>query len=225
MKTAPAAGTSLTSSRGRGGRPARKGEIKKVFNPTGDPMKFMLPVPSHLKVFKAVSTYLVTGMFVSSASSEVQFANSFSIGAINAGELAGYQALFDQFRITKIEAIVMPRVSVVTNASASMGTMGTAVDYDSANNTTLANLLTYSNVLMGSGMIGRYHAWTPTVLMMAGTSGSGTGVEEVIASSPWLNLQVTTTPHYGFKLSWSQTDVVYTADEYVRLHLEFRQKI
>lgn len=218
--------------RGKAARSLRAGpslanieEKKGLFNSTGDPSTFRLPIPPPIKSYDTVTTYLLTAGLVSSAATEVDSALVFGLNLMNAAELAGYQAIFDQYRIRAVEAIIVPR-STGLNASVSAvpGTLVSAVDYDSNANTTVANLITYNNSLTSSGFVAHYHAFTPCVSVAAGASNSASSATSMVVRSPWLDLAVTTTPHYGLKFSITQTDVVYTSDIHVRLHLSFRGK-
>jgi len=209
------------AKQGRG----RKGELRQVFSNIGDPMKFMRPVPSYRQVYKCVTTYENLAWLSTSSSSEMDLGQAFHLSFMNATELAGYQVLFDQYRIQWVEVMLVPRIMMNTGSVQNFGTLVTAVDYDSSAATTVANVITYTNALITPGVVTHYHSWSPGVTMLAGTSAGGSGSAVAVQQSPWLDLAVTTTPHYGLKIAITATDTSYVFDEYVRLHLEFRQKI
>lgn len=204
---------------------SRLSERKAVFNSSSDPRSWRLPVPSPTQEYRAVTTYDTTAYLTTSTSGEVDVGSSFSLSNMNAAELAGYQAVFDQARIRWVELMLIPRVSNVIAGPANTGKLVTAVDFDSSAAITQANLETFTNSLASSGSVAHYRAFQPCVTLGVGSSTGSSVLNVVSVVSPWLDLAVTTTPHYGFKVAVSQTDAVYIYDLFVRLHLAFRMKI
>jgi hypothetical protein len=210
----------------RKGKNNRQVEIRKVFNMIGDPISFQLPVPTQNKVFKIVTTFWIQPWFSSSASVEIDTGKNFTLSLMNSGEFSGLQAVFDQVKIAKIEAIVSPQQVVMGNSTSNQGILATCVDYDSSSNTSLANLVTYQNSTVCSGLAARYHAWTPTCEVGVGAVGGSTVTDVSIVYAPWLDIQTgSSVPHYGLKAAITATDAVYKFDLLVRYHLLCRQKI
>jgi hypothetical protein len=202
------------------------GERRRVFHAVGKPLSWTVPVPRPTQEYHFATTYLVLAYLTSSNSAETDVGTNFTIGAMNSGELSGFVAVFDQFRIRTIEVLLQPRILTPNqNSTSNIGILTSAVDYDSSAAITLANLLTFTNTLTSSGLDSHYHAWSPTVQAAVGASGGSTDSDIMTVTSPWLDLATTNTPHYGLKVSISQTDSAYVYDLMVRLHLSFRMKI
>lgn len=204
---------------------SRLSERKAVFNSLGNPMSWRLPVPSPTQEFWAVTTWESIAYLTTSNSTEIDLGRSFSISDMNAAELAGFQALFDQYRIRWIELMLVPRASGAVVTGSNLGRLCTAIDYDSSSPVTFANLETFTNSQTTSGGVAHYRAFTPCCTILAGTFGGSSGSAVVSVRSPWLDLAVTNTPHYGLKVCSSSTDSAYISDLIVRFHLAFRQKI
>lgn len=204
---------------------ARASEKHEVFNSIGFPIEWKLPVPSPTQEFWAVSTFDMPAFLVSSVSVESDTSTTFAINNINASELAGYQALFDQYKIRWIELMLLPRTVNTVTAVTNFGRICTAIDFDSAAANSFANLETFTNSVTTAGNVSHYRAFKPCVSVAVGASNSASALNALSVMSPWLDLTTLNTPHYAFKCSQTVTDVVYTSDLIVRFHMAFRQKI
>jgi hypothetical protein len=201
----------LGASRGRG-----KGDGKdtaKLFSNTFPP-NFSRRMIRDNRVF--FSSQMVSwGIFTSSSSAIATFQAAPTIGSLD--QVSAYLSLFDQYRVTALEVWVIPRITTVTSATANSGQVATVIDYDDS--TALGSFnsaLDYENVLVGSGVDGHYRKWVPHVAVTT----AGSGVEN--ARMVWLDAASTGVAHYGIKMVWTQTDVAYESDIFVRYHLEWR---
>jgi len=129
-------------------------------------------------------------------------------------------ALFDQYRIARIEAWVQPQQS---NNGGHSGMLYSAVDYDSSTAISVSGLAQYSNVIIAPIVTtGHYHSFVPHVALAA-YNGSFGGFEN--ATAPWLDTNSTTIQHYGLLLACGTTIDVITVDLQLRYHLEFRNTV
>jgi hypothetical protein len=211
--------TQLTTRRqNRRGR--RNQEISAVFNFANEPMAGRIPRPPDNQVYRICASGVLQAFHQTSASVEVDNATAFSLASVP----SGFGRDFDQYRIDFIECWFAPRVTQQTSASANMGVMASVVDYDNATGTSLAALELFNNVILGSGQLGRYHAWKPHAAnAFVRTGGSTANVGNV--QSPWLDTATTDIAHFGFKSASTVTDVVYIWDLYYRLHVSFRNSV
>jgi len=204
-------GTSSQSSKGR----EFQGD-GKLFNITGLP-PMMKPGRSNTPV-KIMQSSVASAFLVSSASVPVLATSSFSVNSLD--QVGSLTAVFDQYRITEIEVWLTPRLSSVTSASANVGMLASAIDYDdSGTPSSFTALLDYVNAVISSGVEGHYRRWRPhaAIAAYAGAFTSYANVE-----SPWIDAVSTGVQHYGLKTAITVTDTVYTFDLFFRLHTEWR---
>jgi hypothetical protein len=103
---------------------------------------------------------------------------------------SSYLALFDQYRIVRVETWVACPV----NNSGGAGNWFSAVDYDSSPSLTVSGIQQYSNVLTSSITNGHYHDFRPHVAMAA---YSGTFTSFANEVSPWIDSTSASVLHYG----------------------------
>jgi len=187
-----------------------------VFNPTGAPPNFRTRRPdSQIYRFQQMISY---GTLSTNTVTETQLSSYFGLSALN--QAGTFTALFDQYRITKVEYWISPRTTAVTTASANPGRLVSVVDYDDANAlTSIAEAMEYQNALVSSGVDGHYRCFRPHAALAAYT-GAFTGYQNT--ASPWIDAASPSVQHYGVKVIVSPTDAVYTYDITVRLTCEFR---
>lgn len=143
---------------------------------------------------------------------------SFNFTANSLGDLSSLTGLFDQYRITKIEAWIMP--NVLDSTVNSTGILYTCVDYDDSSAlTTVQQAQNYTNVLFAPTTEGQYRAFTPHAAV-ALYSGVFTSFGNEV--SPWIDAASAGVEHYGLKLACSviPNGVIFTVN--VRMHTEWR---
>lgn len=189
----------------------------KLFNSAGLPPFYK--VPNNNVPHKILQTFL-TGSFLTTSTMGGSFvATSFSVSSLD--QITSLQAVFDQYRIPLIEALLIPRLAAnVTGATSNTGLCVTVVDYDDASNlSTVQAGLDYVNALVGSGLDGHYRCFQPHVAVAA---YSGTFTSFANEPSPWIDAASPAVAHYGLKVGCTATDTAYTYDLVVRLHTEWR---
>jgi hypothetical protein len=158
----------------------------------------------------------IDAFLTSSAVIEVDVAQAFTLNQLS--NVSGLISVFDQYKIDKIEAWVVPRTSVTT-ASLNTGILWSTVDYDDANPTTIGYLQEYQNALSAPGYCGHYRSWAPHVAIAA---YSGTFASFANAANQWIDSASTGVQHYGLKLGITRTDAAYVFDLIARLTVSFR---
>jgi len=194
----------------------KRGPTERLFS-NETPVQWINP-RSDNTVYKIVQGN-ASGTAASSSSANTYSQWYYSLG--NLDQASSLAAVFDQYRITKIEIMFMPRVSAVAaSTSLNTGVFSTVVDYDDASAlTTLAQAQDYANVISSPGSVGHYRVFEPHVAVAAYSGSFSSYANE---TSPWIDCASTSVQHYGVKTAWSQTDAVYTYDVYAHLWLEFR---
>jgi len=145
------------------------------------------------------------------------FAKNFSFSDIQ--QVASFQALFDQYRISEVELWIQP-----VNNSATVATSGptwySVVDYDdSATPTSLASLQQYTNVITTPLNNGHYVRFKPHVAE-ALYGGAFTAFGNIHA--PWIDSASPGVQHYGFKMGVNVTPTVVTFNMVMRYHFQCR---
>jgi hypothetical protein len=193
----------------------KSGPEEKVFS-LENPPTWIRPRADNVP-YKVVQASYV-GSFSSSATLPTFQAYNFTAASVD--QIASLQALFDQYRITLIEAFISPRLTVNTTTSANFGRFASVIDYDDSTAlTTFASALDYQNVLESSGKDGHYRRWRPHVAVAA---YSGAFTSYANEESPWIDAVSSAVQHYGLKTAWQATDIAYTMDVTMRLHMEWR---
>jgi len=139
----------------------------------------------------------------------------------NIPNTGAYTSLFDQYRITRVEAWLQPQNQVLAT---SVGMLYSAVDYDNSPNLTVSGISQYSNVLQSPLAIsGHYHSFNPHVAIAA--YGGATFTSYANEQSPWIDCTSSGVPHYGLSLVTSTSSVAVNVDIIARYHVEFRNII
>lgn len=112
------------------------------------------------------------------------------------GNVAAFSALFDQYRIVALRYTLIPRTNVVSG-TAYNPPLYTIVDYDDASPLSSRNAFTQrANVTVSQVWQSVSRTFKPHAALAA---YSGAFTSYANATSPWIDLNSTTVPHYGFK--------------------------
>jgi len=172
--------------------------------------------------------YNFTQQFQSSAfltGSNVAFVNaSFYVALSNVTQVSSFTALFDQYRIPKVEAWLVPRNPTSgTTSATNRGWLYSVIDYDDDTVLTQAtDYEQYQNCVSTPATLGHYRTARPHV---AAAVYSGAFTSFANETSPWIDLASPSVRHYFLKAGISASDA--TTDEVVidlqvRFHLQFR---
>jgi hypothetical protein len=169
------------------------------------------------QIYSVVQTQLFPAVLATSVSVPTFLQSGFTLSSLD--QVTQLAAVFDQYRIKRIEAWVYPTND--TSAAASQGEMATVLDFDDTTAlTTFAQALDYQNCLVGKVQEGHYRSFRPHVAIAAYGSGAFTSYANVV--SPWIDCTSTTVAHYGIKYAATVTSSVLTYDLLVRYHVDFR---
>lgn len=176
--------------------------------------------PSNKEVFSACETIIPAVLFTSSTTLPVFGSAFFQLA--NVSNSASYTALFDQYMIREIEAVIEPVITEVTTVAGDPGTYVTAVDVDDANlPTSYASLCNFNTAVQSRGFNSHYHRWTPQIAIAA---YSGTFTSYSAAENQWLDAASPNVQHYAIK---GGSGTVLVAQAYIltaRFHLVFRSR-
>jgi hypothetical protein len=195
------------------------GSADRLFNTVGTAVPFYRNPKVDNRPYRVMQMTTQSVFLAQSAAVFTQAVKNFQLSDIDqATQLA---AVFDQYRLARVECWLLPRVTVTTQATGtSMGQVATVVDYDDSNTlTNFASYLDYQNVMVAPGNEGHYRSFTPHVAVAA-YSGTFASFENVTA--PWLDCASPNVQHYGFKAGSTVADAAYSIDLDVRYHFEFR---
>jgi len=162
-----------------------------------------------------ISQFLVASTLFSTSTSINTFGSANFI-LNNLDNIASFQNLFDQYRISEIEVWLEPNGEFVNSG----GFLYTLVDYDDSTVlTSLTSTADFPNVLVSNSTDGHYHRFTPHVAVAA-YSGTFTSFTNVAA--PWIDTSSPSVQHYGIKAACSVTASSIGIVIRSRYHIEFR---
>lgn len=186
-----------------------------VFNSIGRPL--MIKVPTNNAVFRVIQSF-EPAVITSSTSVPTFTGSAYTVGTLD--QASTLIALFDQYKIERIEVWMIPRVSTNGIGTGNPGLFHSVIDFDDFNVLgTVAQALDYTNVVMGSGLDGHYRTWVPHV---ATAAYSGAFTSFANETAPWIDAASASVQHYGLKTAWTVTDLALTMDVVVRLHTAWR---
>jgi hypothetical protein len=215
------AGNPFRSGKSRSSKSRSKNKTECTFS-TADPMPSMqLNEGVASQVWKHIETYVGLAQVASSAAGQVFTTYGVSLST-NVTDYTDLTGLFDQYRCTRVQAWLVPRIgpAQITSA-ANTGLIASVVDYDDLSTPSFNQLLEYRNVLVGPGSRGHYRDFKPHVAVAA-YSGSFTSYGNV--EDLWIDCSSPGVQYYGVKVGLEQTDVVYTYDLIVKTSWDFRNQ-
>jgi len=185
-----------------------------VFALQSIPSRLFKPAGGSNVVVKVPQEVLSMAFLTSSVTVPVFASISFTVNSLD--QISHLTALWDQYRITLIEAWLVPN----NNTAIVGGNVASVIDYDDANNlTTYAQALDYVNVVSANGDLAHYRCFKPHCAVAA-YSGSFTSFLNV--ESPWIDAASPSVQHYGLKFATPTTTAAIVYDLTYRLHTEWR---
>ncbi len=155
---------------------------------------------------------------------------SFTVGSLP--NWGSFLSLYDQYRIKKISAHVIPKYDVnllvsVADLDRLTPEIFSAIDFDdAAAPASVQELLEYESCIRTRGPVEHVRTWKPSILLAAYESVATSGY--VRAFDQWLDCNDDTVPHYGLKLAITphttnvtDTSVLYF-DTFVEFEVEFQ---
>ncbi len=138
-------------------------------------------------------------------------------------QLTTLASTFDQYRIIKAEAWIMPCATTGTQGSNDDSFLASAVDIDNAATpASVADVQSKPNAVMtqltGGGT--HYHCWAPRAALAA-YSGAFTAYS-VAPAGTWYDCSDTSVQHYGLKIAVDPTAVVTKVNIIFRIEAEFK---
>jgi len=213
----------------KGGNKSSKGKGRKSNKNDGVIFSTLSQTLPHMKMrFPDNKPYKVCQLYEALAlltSSNVAFTNgAYFTNLNNVSQTAQFAALFDQYRITKVEQWILPRnPSSPTGAAVYRGLLYSVIDYDDASALSAAtDYMAYTNCLVSPATEGHYRVYTPHIAVAA-YAGAFTSYQN--EEPQWIDTGYPAVQHYGLKIGIGACDAA--ADEVVldlitRIHFEFR---
>jgi len=181
-------------------------------NSQGMPQRGMPRVDN--KPYKIIQEIYVQNAVATSTTLEVFTGFQFNVNALP--QLSTLAALFDQYRIARVEFWLIPNGT----ASSVTGLYSTAIDYDDSTSLTTYNqILSYQNVVTTQPDTGQYRSFVPHVAV---ASYSGAFTSFANETAPWIDAASPSVQHYGVKFGSTPTSVVASYSTIYRLHVEWK---
>jgi len=159
-----------------------------------------------------------TALLTQSTTLNTYGASQFTVSQLT--EFASWSAVFDQYRILEIEAVLQFPMSENTGMGTDEGRYVSVIDTDDAAvPTDLDVLCAYSTAVESSCTQPHYHRWAPGVpvdLYTGAFGGFGT------ATSPWIDCGSSTVIHYGLKYGSTPGAGTGVLKMTYKFHVEFR---
>jgi hypothetical protein len=218
VKVAVSANALRAMGKRTAGSRKQKGKFDRCFSELGSSMPFRAKSLPSENIFRLNQVQVIPAW--STSSTIVETDNAYYFMVANLPQIGSFTNLFDQYRVTLLEAWLFPQVPTVpTTAGSSSGLFYTAVDLDDAGTVTTSQLQEYENVVISHGIDGHYHRWKPSVASNVYGGGFSSFLNQ---TSPWVDMASTNVQHYGLKMAVTPTSQAYAFDLIVRAHLEFR---
>lgn len=143
---------------------------------------------------------------------------SFNLGQLAAGNLAAFQALYDQFKITKVVLRLIPKGNLGPAGVNPLGNVASCIDYDDANPpATFDDVLERQNFKLTR--YGQIHTRVLKPCVNYQTQLAGVSTKQ----SPWLDINSFTQPHFGLKYAITSTAQQQEFDTLLTFYLAFKQ--
>lgn len=173
------------------------------------------------KPYNICQAYESTGVITSSTIAATFAQLSFTLSALD--QSSSLTALFDQYRIVRVEAKFYPDIYQATsgvNIPLSVGLITSVIDYDDdAALTTVGQALDYQNELTVECGCPFTRTLAPHV---ADALYSGAFTSFGNKPAPWIDAASPGVIHYGLKLACTQTVVAVRYSAVIRMHVQFR---
>lgn len=202
-------------SRNRRSRPSGRGQVMNFFEKTDRVQKYS---PLDFQVVRV--TKLVERANIITSTGSATF-TSFNFQLADCSDVAEMTAVFDQYRIDRIDMRIVPNITESLSSTPVLGRNYSAIDLDDANAfTSLTDALDYNNV----------QVWEPTnpiqltFIPRFAYAAFASGVFSSFANSKprWIDAASTGVQHYGVKLAFGVTSTAITYTVTCRYHISFR---
>lgn len=157
-------------------------------------------------------------ILTSSAGGEVDFARAFTFSDLQS--VGSFQAVFDQYKIDKIELWIWPSNAPVSGSFGSYSRWLSVIDYDDTAALTANSLLQYQNCVELSANSALYREFRPHIALLGQSSGN------INVPSKWIDCAASSSvPHYGLKIVSYSTAITFTLNMRACYHMSFRNNI
>jgi len=201
------------------GKKGKRGESFKLFTMASMPKSYILGRSMDNRPYDFFFTQFDSAYLATSTTLQTFKSSAFLLNNLNpAGNLT---AIFDQYRIVEVETFLIARTTASASNTSNPGIVVSVVDYDNVTN--LSNVqagLNYQNCLFGDAITSHYRRFKPHAAVAAYSGGAFTAFANM--DSQWVDSAYPSVEHYGLKYGATVTDVIYTFDHMIRMHVQFR---
>jgi hypothetical protein len=181
----------------------RFGRVTRFDNSTFNVIQMAAPVT----LFTTSNTLATFGVYTFTATNTVAQFNSWS-------------NVFDQYRIMEIEVWITANLLSSSTIAYGAQNLYSVIDYDDGVAlTTIAQVLSYENVIATSLTNGHYRKWRPHIAAAA-YSGVFTSCKNDV--SAWIDVASPAVQHYGIKCAADVTAAAIDIKMFTRVWIQFR---
>ncbi len=160
------------------------------------------------------------GVVTSTSAADGLYAEYFTLNDLS--EVSSFTSIYDQYRIFRVDLILMAVTQPGTTAVTSPGYAFCAVctDLDDANTLASYSLaLNYKNVSVLPPGVGHNRTIVPHVNLEANTSS-----QVISKAAPWIDCSDPAVQHFGFKFAVKQSTSTLVSSwyRYYRVHVQFK---
>jgi len=195
-------------------RKAKKGEINTSLGPSQTPRWSKMPNETSIRVVQKLAPQ---SLFSTSISTPTFGGLIFQVSAL--GNFASLSAVYDQYRIDRIEVLIYNDDQTSATPATAPGTFMSVVDVDDgATPTSLLQLGGYSSCVETPGNQSHFHAWQPQFAISA-YSGAFTSFA---SSTGWVDCASSSVQYYGIKYGSTATPIVVDYSAVIEYVVSFR---
>lgn len=197
-----------------------KTTIVKYKSRTRTVTKYVKKRTAATKLFKYKQTYITSNVISNPTSSQFY---SFTFRLSDLPQASTFEALYDQYKVTKLTYEFWPAMTMGTPSSALLGTMISVIDYDDATiMTSPTQLLEYGNAKVTSIYKPQKRTFKPHI---AGAVYSGAFTSFSNLKDQWIDVGSPSVEHYGLKICTTPTNTPSVVQQWtviVTAHVEFK---
>ena len=196
----------------------KKNESHERFNPLGGYPGFK-GLRAAGTVHSVIGQSTVGAVVTANGVAPAYYGKYFTIGELD--NFSSLSAVFDQYRITKIDCWLLPSITNVTDGTQTVPEIYSAVDIDDgATPASVSQLYQYESTVASKALCGHYHSWVPRASLAAyGTAGFVSSANVV---SPWIDCSSSSVQHYGIKVAITAGSPPIKYDLIFRIHADFQ---
>jgi len=171
------------------------------------------------KIFNVIQMSAPVTLFTTSTTLATFGVYSFT-ATNSVSQFSSWSNVFDQYLIREIEVWITPAVLTSSTIDYGNENLYSVIDYDDGNAlTTIAQVLSYENIMATSLTNGHYRKFRPHIAVAA-YSGAFTSFKNEV--SDWIDVASSNVQHYGLKIAADVTTSAHAIRMFTRVWIQFR---